>query len=247
MDPFTDPFTGPDLDRGPDPGTGSRAGLFASLDLAAGEAEASPALDGLVGGILAEVASGARAVRAVAHPLGFFCLPVLRDGALGVCVHVFGPDAAGPRPARAVREIHCHSWELKSSVLYGRVGNLRVGVHDEPVRPTHRAYEVHSAEGTDEIRPTARLVRWEPLGERTSARGETYTLAAGEFHATVLPGGAPAATVVLGRSVPGPVDVVLGPLDGRARRVVRRQCDAARTARIAEAAARRLSEPPSED
>ncbi|MFD0276308.1 hypothetical protein ACFVHB_20730 [Kitasatospora sp. NPDC127111] len=222
--------------------------LYATLDRAAGDALAAPALDGLVGGILAEVASGARAVRAVAHPLGFFCLPVLRDGVFGVCVHVFGPAAGRPGttggrgPGPDTREIHCHSWELKSSVLYGRVGNLRVTVHDEPDRPTHRAYEVRSAAGADEIRPTPRLVRWEALGERTSTRGETYTLAAGEFHATVLPGGAPAATVVLGRSVPGPVDVVLGPVDGTARRVVRRQCDAARTARIAEAAARRLTE-----
>ncbi|WP_405359160.1 hypothetical protein OG535_07940 [Kitasatospora sp. NBC_00085] len=235
MDPFPDP--------GASPGTGPFPELFATLDRAVGAGAASPALDGLVGGILAEVASGARPLRAVAHPLGFFCLPVLRDGEFGVCVHVFGPDADAPGPAGGVREIHCHSWELKSSVLYGRVGNLRVAVHDEPDRPTHRAYEVYSAGGTDEIRPTARLVRWEPLGERTSARGETYTLGAGEFHTTVLPGGAPAATVVLGRSVPGPVDVVLGPLDGGARRVVRRQCDAVRTARIAEAAARMINAP----
>ncbi|MEU6238366.1 hypothetical protein [Kitasatospora sp. NPDC047058] len=231
---------------GPEPAPAGRSPeLYGTLDRAAGHAVASPALDGLVGGILAEVASGARAVRAVAHPLGFFCLPVLRDGVFGVCVHVFGaaadrPDPAGGGPGPDTREIHCHSWELKSSVLYGRVGNLRVAVHDEPDRPTHRAYEVHSTAGADEIRPTPRLVRWEALGGRTSTRGETYTLAAGEFHATVLPGGAPAATVVLGRSVPGPVDVVLGPVDGAARRVVRRQCDAARTARIAGATARRL-------
>ncbi|MER5638020.1 hypothetical protein ABT095_13805 [Kitasatospora sp. NPDC002227] len=220
-----------------------RAGLFTTLDQAAGEAEASPALDGLVGGILAEVASGARPVRAVAHPLGFFCLPVLRDGALGVCVHVFGSHVER-RPARTVCEIHCHSWELKSSVLYGRVGNLRGGVREDQARPTHRAFRVHSSDGTDDIRPTARLVRWVPLGERSIGRGETYTVAAGEFHATVLPGGAPAATVVLGRSVPGLPDIVLGPLDGVARQETRRQCGAARTARIAEAAARRLGEHP---
>ncbi|MED7949068.1 hypothetical protein PUR61_07100 [Streptomyces sp. BE20] len=210
--------------------------LFTTLERATGRTTAEPGLDGLVGGLLAEVASGARSLRAVAHPLGFYCLPVLRDGAYGVCVHVFDPVPAG-----AEREIHCHSWELKSSVLYGRVGNLRVGVYDEPGRPTHRAFEVYSAGGADEIRPTPRLVRWEPLAEQTSARGETYTLGAGEFHATVLPDAAPAATVVLGRTVPGPVDVVLGPVDGTARRVVRRLCDAARTARIADEAARRIS------
>ncbi|MGV9267789.1 hypothetical protein ACWDRR_24360 [Kitasatospora sp. NPDC003701] len=200
-------------------------------------------LDGLVGGILTEIASGTRPLRAVAHPLGFYCLPVLREGECGVCVHVFGPLTPAPSRVAGPPEIHCHSWELKSSVLYGRVGNLKVRVFDEPRRPTHRAFEVHSRAGTDEIRPTPRLVRWEPVGEQRSARGETYTLAAGEFHATLLAAGAPAATVVLGRSVPGPVDVVLGPVDGPARRVVRRLCDAAQTARIAGEAARRISGP----
>ncbi|MGY0460319.1 hypothetical protein ACW14Y_08625 [Kitasatospora sp. cg17-2] len=211
--------------------------LFTTLDLAAGRTAAGPGLDGLVGGLLAEVADGRRVLRAVDHPLGFYCLPVLREGALGVCVHVFDPVRAAGR-----REIHCHSWELKSSVLYGRVGNLRVGVFDEAARPSHRAFEVYSdaAAGVDEVRPTARLVRWEPLGEEVSGRGGTYTLAAGEFHVTALPDGEPAATVVLGRTVPGPVDVVLGPVDGGARRVVRRLCDADRTARIAGEVARRI-------
>ncbi len=211
--------------------------LFTTLDRAAGRSAAEPGLDRLVGGLLAQVADGSRPVRAVDHPLGFYCLPVVRDGVHGVCVHVFDPRRAAGR-----REIHCHSWELKSSVLYGRVGNLRVGVYDEPARPSHRAFEVFSdaAAGVDEIRPTPRLVRWEPLAEEVSARGETYTLGAGQFHVTALPDDEPAATVVLGRTVPGPVDVVLGPVEGAARRVVRRLCDADRTARIAGEAARRL-------
>ncbi len=78
------------------------------------------------------------------------------------------------------------------------------------------------------------------MGEEVSGRGGTYTLAAGEFHVTALPDDEPAATVVLGRTVPGPVDVVLGPVDGGARRVVRRLCDADRTARIAGEVARRI-------
>ncbi|MFE2105163.1 hypothetical protein ACFXAF_04730 [Kitasatospora sp. NPDC059463] len=211
--------------------------LFTTLDRAAGRTTAQPGLDALVGGLLTQIARGTRVLRAVAHPLGFYCLPVVRDGALGVCVHVFDPVTAAGQ-----REIHCHSWELKSSVLYGRIGNVRIGVYDEAARPTHRAYEVHSdaAAGVDEVRPTARLVRWRTLAEQTSGRGETYTLGAGEFHATVLPDGTPTATVVLGRTVPGPVDVVLGPVDGAARRVVRRLCDTDRTARIADEAVRRI-------
>ncbi|WP_340375606.1 hypothetical protein U5640_10980 [Streptomyces sp. SS7] len=75
---------------------------------------------------------------------------------------------------------------------------------------------------------------------------ETYALPAGEFHTTVVPDGRPTATLVLGRTLPGRADLSLGPLRAPGHRVVRRMCDAAQTARIAQAALRRIheSEPP---
>ncbi|MFF3502945.1 hypothetical protein [Streptomyces sp. NPDC003247] len=189
---------------------------------------------------LEEVVTGRRALRAVCHPLGFVCLPVLRDGADGVCVHVFGPADPGPTD----HQVHSHSWNLTSTVLYGRLGNRRIRVHDETAHPTHRVFEVRSdPSGVDELRPTDRLVRCLPGVEQTSARGQTYDLPAGEFHTTVVPDGRPAATLVLGRTLPGRADLSLGPLRAQGRRMVRRTCDAAQTARIARAALRRIHEP----
>ncbi|MFD5266023.1 hypothetical protein [Streptomyces sp. NPDC058335] len=189
---------------------------------------------------LEEVVSGRRALRAVRHPLGFVCLPVLRDGPRGVCVHVFGPTD----PGLTGHQVHSHSWDLTSTVLYGRLGNRRVGVHEEPETPTHRVFEVHSdPSGVDELRPTRRLVRCLPGAEQTSSRGQTYALPAGEFHTTVVPDGSPAATLVLGRTLPGRADLSLGPVRAPGRRVVRRTCDAAQTVRIARAALRRIHEP----
>ncbi|MEV5429468.1 hypothetical protein [Streptomyces sp. NPDC052701] len=204
---------------------------------------------------LEHVVSGRRALRAVRHPLGFVCLPLLRDGARGVCVHVFGglgeaggPADAGPPgtpdPSPDASQVHAHSWELTSTVLYGRLDNRRMRVHEERDEPTHRVFEVHSdPSGVDELRPTERLVRCRPGAEQTSARGQTYALPAGEFHTTVVPGGRPTATLVLGRTLPGRADLSLGPLQAPGRRVVRRTCDPARTARIARAALRRIHEP----
>ncbi|WP_333738156.1 hypothetical protein [Streptomyces sp. IBSBF 2806] len=185
------------------------------------------------------VASGGRALRAVRHPLGFVCLPVLRDGPQGVCVHVFGPTD----PILIDRQVHSHSWELTSTVLYGELNNRRMEVTEEAARPTHRVFEVHSApSGVDELRPTRRLVRCLPGPEQSSSRGQTYALAAGEFHTTVVPDGRPTATLVLGRTMPGRADLSLGPLRAPGHRVVRRMCDAAQTARIAQAALRRIHE-----
>jgi hypothetical protein len=189
---------------------------------------------------LEQVASGRRALRAVRHPLGFVCLPVLRDGAEGVCVHVFGPSD----PVLTSHQVHSHSWDLTSTVLYGRLGNRRMGVAEETGKPTHRVFEVHSRPtGVDELRPTRRLVRCLPGPEQTSTRGQTYTLAAGEFHTTVVPDGRPTATLVLGRTLPGRADLSLGPLRAPGHRVVRKVCDAAQTVRIARAALRRIHEP----
>ncbi|GHG53321.1 hypothetical protein [Streptomyces griseocarneus] len=200
---------------------------------------------GAAAAALEEIASGRRELRAVRHPLGFLCLPVEREGERGVCVHVFGP---GARQAAALTTspVHAHSWDLASCVLYGEVGNLRVRVRENPERPTHRVYEVHSgASSVDEIRPTPRLVTYESGPEETSVGGEIYTLPAGHFHATVVPPGTFAATLLLGRALPGRHDLSLGPVHGTVHRVVRQTCGAERTARTARTVLRRIHGHPS--
>ncbi|MER7842368.1 hypothetical protein ABTZ03_00270 [Kitasatospora sp. NPDC096077] len=210
---------------------------FAVLERLAGRTAAAPALPGLVIRELEEIASGARPLSAVVHPLGFYCLPVLREGELGVCVHVFEPG--GPPESL----VHCHSWELTSSVLYGRIGNTRIRVSDTLERPTHRLFVVESdRSGVDRVRPTSRLVHSEVESRHTSARGDTYTLAAGTFHTTVVPEGVPAATLVLARSLPDGRDLMLGPVHAPAWRTVRRTCDPDRTTRLARTCARRIRE-----
>lgn len=126
---------------------------------------------------LTEVATGVRALRAVRHPLGFLCLPLLREGLRGICVHLFAPEyVAEPDTA----PWHAHSWELRSHVLYGRVANLPVRVSGTGDEPTHRIFEVRSGPGgVDEIVPTPVLVRGEPGHAHISGPGETYTLTAG--------------------------------------------------------------------
>ncbi|GAB2792870.1 hypothetical protein [Streptomyces daliensis] len=207
---------------------------------------AAPAeLRASVVGALEDIASGARPLRAVRHPLGFLCLPLLRDGARGICLHLFESGGAGGADGAPVEPLaapmHAHSWELLSHVLYGRVANLPVRVTEDAARPTHRIYEVRSEPGgVDELLPTQRLVRGEPGPEHTSSGGETYAMAAGEFHATVVAKGSPAATLVLGRSLPGRSDLSLGPLHGDRHRMVRRLCGAGHTERTVRTALRRI-------
>jgi hypothetical protein len=206
------------------------------------EREGAAELFGFAVSALTAVAGGRLPLRAVRHPLGFYCLPVLREGGNGVCVHVFRADpperaAAGPTTSR----LHAHSWRLTSFVLYGELGNVALEVRDQPDHPTHRVFEIRSSpSGTDEIRPTSRLVRCSAGRPQLLGRGRLYTLPAGTFHTTVVPGRSGSATLVLGRSVPGVTDLSLGPLHGTGHRVERQTCHVTQTARLARAVLRRI-------
>ncbi|MEU6119086.1 hypothetical protein ABZ840_31675 [Streptomyces sp. NPDC047117] len=187
--------------------------------------------------LLEQVSAGTLDVPVVHHPLGFVCLPVVRDGELGVCLHFFGH---GTDTEPGVEPHHAHSWDLTSHVLYGRVAHEPMDVV-ESGEPTHRIYEVLSeADGRDEVHPTDTLVHGEPCPPHVCTAGETYRLPAGLFHASRADG--PAATLVLGRSRPGGRDLSLGPVDarGRGRTTTRRRCAGADTSRLLRTALRRL-------
>lgn len=187
--------------------------------------------------IVASLADGHDVVRGVRHPLGFICLPVRRGGQFGVCVHVWSRELVAA--VSTTSAVHSHSWDLESRVLYGHVGNSTVRIFDDVDRATHRVFEVHSAGDVDELRATGRLVR--PVAERsdTAGPGETYRLAGGLFHTTVIEGDSEAATVAIGRTVAA-ADLSLGPIDGVNHRIVRQRCGAEETASTARIVLRQM-------
>ena len=192
-------------------------------------------------GVLGEIAQGGPRgpdVRGVRHPLGFLCLPLVREDGLGVCVHLW--TAAARRARSTTSQVHCHSWDLVSHVLYGQVRNVHAVVTDTARSPTHRVFEVVSTPSGDVVRPTARTVAYAPGRAELFGAGDSYTLAAGAFHSSVIPEDGEAATVALGRGRPGLADLSLGPVGTPLHRVGRERLDAAETARAAELARRSL-------
>jgi hypothetical protein len=180
---------------------------------------------------------GAQRVRAVRHPLGFVCLPVVRDGPDGVCVHWWHGAAAARLTTEA---IHAHSWDLLSFVLYGTLRNDTIRVVDDKVAPTHRVFEVHSlAGGRDELRGTTRTVRVGPVEAVSNAGGSSYRVGSGEFHRSALVE-PEVATLVFGRTRPGAVDLTLAPLDTADHGTRRESCDAAQTRGVVRAVLDRL-------
>jgi hypothetical protein len=173
----------------------------------------------------------------VRHPLGFVCLPLERTGEAGVCVHVWSDSFA--RPSLTTSMMHSHSWDLISYVLYGSVRNEVIDVTDAPDDAAYRVLEVRSSGGIDELRETPRLVRCKVRAAELSHSGDIYSLAAGVFHATVVHG--EAATVALGRTRRGAMDLSLGAIDSKTHRVQRQRCDRDETARAARAVTERLA------
>lgn len=167
-------------------------------------------------------------LRAVRHPLGFVCLPLERDGGEGVCLHLWSDSLAHAESTTS--QIHCHSWDLVSHVLYGQMRNVHAVVTDAGARATHRVYEVVSGADGDRISPTRRTVRHTTGLVEVFGPGDTYTLAAGRFHSSVVPEGGEAATIALGSGRPGSRDLSLGPLEGGAHHVSRQPLDAGETA-----------------
>ncbi|WFE55669.1 hypothetical protein [Micromonospora sp. WMMD712] len=182
------------------------------------------------------IANGESTLSAVRHPLGFACLPVLRDGRQGVCVHLFGERRT---PVRlSVSPFHCHSWDLLSHVLYGQVGNQHVTV---ATGSTYRVFDTRTTAGGDRLVPTTRTVDATAGAPEHWAAGSAYELAAGHFHASTVVGGAPAATVVLGLHHPEKPDLTLGALDTPAHRLTRRLHGRAETVSLARTALDRLT------
>lgn len=179
--------------------------------------------------VLDDVATGRREVNAMRHPLGFVCIPVERVGEHGVCVHVWSDDLPIITPTTS--GMHAHSWDLVSYVLYGNVRNELIEVTDAPRDPTHRVFEVRSAGDVDEVLQTGRLVRCGVKAAELNLRGDTYSLPAGVFHATVVHGAA--ATVALGNGRRQSKDLSLGRIDTRTHRVLRQRCDREETTRAA--------------
>jgi hypothetical protein len=201
---------------------------------------------------LDQVATGRMTVRALAHPLGFVCLPAWRCGGDAICVHIWTGAPAPVDPSTS--GIHAHSRELVSYVLYGCVRNRVVAVTDAGPEtevadgPAHRVFEIHSDPLADTVLATPRLVHCRTESLRAHRRGDVYTLPSGVFHSSVADG--PAATMALARADPGALDLFLGRPYTADHRVRRQRWDAERTrhaARVALARIGPLASPDLED
>ncbi len=195
--------------------------------------------------VLWEVATGRLRIAAIMHPLGFVCLPILRQGERGICVHLWTPRLTHARPTTS--QVHAHSWDLVSYVLFGQVRNevMRVSgtqaSRGEAADGVYRVFEVHSRGDLDEIRATSRLVRRDKGTSQVSDAGETYSVPAGTFHATAVPAGVDTATVALGTSRAGSADLSLGDIATATHQVRRQHCDSDETSRVARMIAGRLA------
>jgi len=183
--------------------------------------------------VLRAITEGRRALRAAVHPLGFTCLPVIREDRYGVCVHTWLPGQQVAAPTTSA--VHAHSWDLVSYVLVGRLRNELPHVTGaQPGAPgAWQVLEVRSQGDTDEIVPTRRLVHCQAGESVLHVQDDVYKVPAGTFHSTIADSAQPTVTLVLGSVVPGGADLSLGSPGTGAHRVHRSRRAAAETAALA--------------
>jgi hypothetical protein len=202
---------------------------YGSLHRAMGGGRAQQDIPRWAYGVLDAFTQHRTSIVGVRHPLGFICLPIERTGEAGICVHVWSEHLMRASPTTST--IHAHSWNLISYVLYGCVRNEVIDVIDAPEGAAYRVFEVRSSGDLDELRATPRLVRSEVRTTEFKCPGDIYSLAAGAFHTTVVHG--EAATVALGSSRRGMLDLSLGEITRKTHRIRRQRCDRDETAHAA--------------
>jgi hypothetical protein len=197
---------------------------------------------------LRAIAGGYRPLQAVAHPLGFVCLPLERDGGDGVCLHFWSPEVPGGA-GLTTSEIHAHSWQLTSIALLGRLWNdqMRVldaagtGAAEGTPEPLYRVLEIRSHGSVDELRPTTRIVTCQKACVTLTRAGDVYRLPAGVFHATRADPGTEAVTIALGKTVHGAPNEALGHVQSTKHQVPRRLIGVGETGKLAALIMGRLS------
>jgi hypothetical protein len=167
-----------------------------------------------IAAVLEPLAEGRIHLDAVRHPLGFICLPIVRDDSPeGVCVHYWSADSGSTKPTTS--RFHCHSWALLSHVLVGSVGNQRLDLVPGDRYRLFRAKSGRDRENreVDDLEPIERYTGVRCADAEVHHAGDSYELEAGAFHASVATYVDVSVTLVLGRVVPGAEDITLGEPD----------------------------------
>ena len=170
--------------------------------------------------VAALLASAVSARDVAWHPTGFVVgkLRVSEHGTLRL--HVWPDDA------RVYGEphwpVHDHVFSLESLVLVGAVVSREHEVVDDPAGSMRR-WAVDYGPGRDSrLVPEGEPVTMRPAAPITTRAGEAYSVDAGRFHASTVPEGQLAATLVATRVTGRQRPFVLGPAQPREPIDVRR-------------------------
>ena len=150
-------------------------------------------------------------------------------------------ESSGTSSTLTTTSIHSHSWDLFSQVVCGQLKNIKICVTDGSPFPTHRVLEITSADGTDLIHATQRLVNWRHGESVHIVAGQNYKLPAGMFHVSRPSATGLTATVLLAEYRYTSPELALGRLDWCDRAVARQVCPPKDLRLMADATLRELT------
>ncbi|MFL6125127.1 hypothetical protein [Actinophytocola sp.] len=166
-----------------------------------GRPTSSSDLRALARAVLDTILAGDRRPLAIAHPLEFICIPILRTAEFGACGHIW-------QVGQSALTIHCHSWHLNSYVVAGAVLNEVFAVTDSP-DGEHHLLSVDSTGSLDRMTSTGRAVTVQDSRRTLHHAGGSYSLRAGVFHRSTPISTGPTITLLAATTLPGARDQIV--------------------------------------
>ncbi len=157
------------------------------------------------------------------HPLGFIDVPIERNAAGKLVIHVWHPRFSRAQQPRQI--CHSHGWILHSAVLAGELENHTFDIAGNPAGE-QRLYQVRYAGASSVSEALDERVTSTRAGEERLSAGRQYTLPADTFHWSQELG-ALAVTVMYANFVDATPAYVVRPWTGsHTYTYVRQACDA---------------------
>jgi hypothetical protein len=153
------------------------------------------------------------------HPLGFISCILLSDGPKKIRLH-YWPLSGGEQQSPGC-QIHDHLFEFKSWVFAGQVQNIEYTISDSGKQLAE--YRTMYDGDHSILLKTGRTTRLVESRRSTYGPGSTYILSAGVLHETIRLGAEAAFTVLAATDTKNVRPLVLGPLDGEARYLYKRE------------------------
>jgi hypothetical protein len=163
-----------------------------------------------------------RALIAFKHPLGFLRIQLLREGPVGLYVHIWTSRISMPRPTTT--GIHSHNWWLLSRIITGSIENRVYTVEECDNSGDYQIFTVKHDNNVDNLLSTGRYVKCRLANRTLHTTDECYQLPPNTFHFSIPHTAVDTVTLILASHRSSESEYVLGHPEQETHQIRRSPC-----------------------